>query len=75
MNYVKSRDYDNKEELVTVELDNIIDPSLLRTLGYIKSGDDVAAYFIDGRSRVQLMIKFKKGTSIKEGDISSKRYG
>ncbi len=75
MNYIKSRSYDNREEVVQVELGNIIDPTLLRALGLIRDESDVAAYFIDGRTTVPLMIKFKKGASLKEEDIKSKRYG
>lgn len=75
MNFVKSRDYDNNEELVTVSLENIIDPTLLRALGLIKNENEVAGYFIDGRRTVNLMIKFKKGASLKEEDIVTKRYG
>lgn len=60
MNYSPSRSYADQEEVVQVNLANIIDPTLLRSLGLIKNEEDVDAYFIDGRSVVPLMIKFKK---------------
>lgn len=65
MQYARSHTYNDFEEVKTVSLDNIIDPTLLRALGIIKNEDDVATYFINGQNTVNLMIKFKKkGTEV-----------
>lgn len=47
------------EKIVNVQLSHIIDPTVLRALGYIHNEDDVTGYFINGQSLVPLMIKFK----------------
>lgn len=63
------------EKTIQINLLNIIDPTILRSLGYINSEDDVDHYHIEGRQVVPLTIKLKKGVSLKEEDISFKRHG
>lgn len=48
------------EKLVNVRLDHIIDPTLLRALGIIKSEDEIEHCAIDGRQLITLMIKLKQ---------------
>lgn len=69
MNFVKSLGYADSEQIVHVALEHIIDPTLLRALGLIKNENDVEAYFIDGRSTVPLMIKFKKKQQEQEVEV------
>ena len=63
------------EKTIVVELHNIIDPTLLRALGYIKNEDDIRRIHIDGKTRVNLTIQFKDGALIPEEDISFKSHG
>lgn len=47
------------EKIVHIDLNLIIDPTLLRSLKLINHEDDVTGYMIDGRTIIPLMIKFK----------------
>lgn len=55
------------EKIVNVNLNHILDTTLLRALGVISSEDDIDTCFIDGRSIIPLMIKLKKRE--KEGSV------
>jgi hypothetical protein len=63
------------EVLVSINVDNIIDEGVLRTLKILKKTDIVDHYSIDGKDVVRLMIKLKKISRVKEEDISFRSHG
>lgn len=49
------------EKIVNVDINLILDPTLLRALKLIESEEDILSYSVNGNVIVPLKIKFKNG--------------
>lgn len=54
------------EKIINIDINLIIDPTLLRALKYIEHEEDVFNYSINGEVLVPLTIKFKNNTQKEE---------
>lgn len=50
------------EKIVNIDINLIIDPTLLRALKLIENEDDILCYSVNGNILVPLTIKFKNNT-------------
>lgn len=57
------------EKIVNVDINLILDPTLLRALKLIESEEDILSYSVNGNVIVPLKIKFKNGKQQEEVEV------